>query len=368
MKKSLLALAAMGAFVGTAHAQSSVTVYGVLDQSIGMFNNGSASSATNEPNITANSANLIATQRLGLRGTEDLGGGDKTNFVIEGAFTTGAGINFQRAAYVEYAGKAWGSLSLGYRDLGTTNIDDLVSQAGNLGATFTQANGGDGNNFAGTVDGLGNDNANAVVYTTPTIAGFSAEIGYKAPHTVAAAVSGSTAAIGTASRAIGTATTTESQLGARIDYTWKTLKVAIGQTQGNTTASSSATDRKLTSMGASYDFGVVSVGYSRVIANASSTEKHTYNVFSAKVPVTKTIAIHGVYGNAKANTALEEATGYTFAVSQTLSKRSTIYAQYSALDNKGANAGYSMRGTGSASATGDTIDPKAFAVGFLHTF
>jgi len=31
MKKSLLALAAMGAFVGAAHAQSSVTVYGILD-------------------------------------------------------------------------------------------------------------------------------------------------------------------------------------------------------------------------------------------------------------------------------------------------------------------------------------------------
>jgi len=31
MKKSLLALAAMGAFAGAAHAQSSVTVYGILD-------------------------------------------------------------------------------------------------------------------------------------------------------------------------------------------------------------------------------------------------------------------------------------------------------------------------------------------------
>jgi len=366
MKKSLLALAAMGAFVGTAHAQSSVTVYGVLDQSIGMFNNGSASSATNEPNITQNSANLIATQRLGLRGTEDLGGGDKTNFVIEGAFTTGAGINFQRAAYVEYQGKAWGSLSLGYRDLGTTNIDDLVSQAGNLGAMMTQADGANITNTTGNGDGLGNDNANAVVYTTPTIAGFSAEIGYKAPHTLAAATAGSTAATGAASRAKDA--TTEAQLGVRIDYTWKTLKVAIGQTRGDTTATSTATDRKLTAMGASYDFGVASVGYSRVIADASSTAKHTYNLFSAKVPVTKTLAIHGVYQNAKANTANEEAAGFTFAVSQTLSKRSTIYAQYSAMDNKGANAGYSMRGTGSATATGDTIDPKAFAVGFVHTF
>ena len=364
MKKSLLALATMGAFAGAAHAQSSVTVYGVLDQSFGMYNNGSTSSATNEPNIAANNVGLMATQRLGFRGTEDLGGGDRTNFVIEGQLNNGGGILFQRAAYVEYAGKAWGSLSLGYRDLGATNIDDLVSQAGNMGAMMIQADGADITNATGNGDGLGNDNANAVVYTTPTFSGFTAEIGYKAPHTTAVA-SGTTAA-GAASNAIGT--TAESQLGARIDYTWKTLKVAIGQTQGKSTATSTVTDRKLTSMGASYDFGVVSVGYSRVIADVSSTAKHTYNLLSAKVPVTKQLAIHGVYQNAKANTANEEASGFTFAVSQTLSKRSTIYAQYSALDNKGANAGYAMRGTGKATATGDTIDPKAFAVGFLHTF
>ena len=357
MKKSLLALAAMGAFVGTAQAQSSVTVYGVFDQSIGMFNNGSASSATNEPNITANAHGLLATQRLGFRGTEDLGGGDRANFVIEGGLSNGGALSFARATYVEYQGKAWGSLSLGWRDLGTTNIDDAMSQAGNLGAMMTMVDGAAVTNATGNADGLGNDNANAVVYTTPTIAGFSAEIGYKAPHLLAT---------GASSNVVGA--TVESQLGGRIDYTWQKLKVAIGQTQGNTNATSTATDRKLTSMGASYDFGVASVGYSRVIANVSSTAKHTFNLFSAKVPVTKQLAIHGVYQNAKANTANEEASGFTFAVSQTLSKRSTIYAQYSALDNKGANAGYAMRGTGGIAAAGDTVDPKAFSVGFLHTF
>jgi hypothetical protein len=286
--------------------------------------------------------------------------------VIEGGLSNGGAISFARATYVEYQSKSFGSLSLGYRDLGTTNIDDLVSQAGNLGAAMVQANGADGTNATGTVDGLGNDNANAIVYTTPNISGFSAEIGYKAPHTLAAATTGSTVAAGTASRAIGVAA--ESQMGARIDYTYQKLKVAIGQTQGNTTATDTASNRKLTSMGAMYDFGVVSVGYNRMVAEASSTEKHTYNNFSAKAPVTKTIALHVVYQTAKANTANEEAAGYTLAVSQALSKRSTVYAAYSALDNKGANAGYSMRGTGKVAAAGDTQDPTGIAVGFLHTF
>ena len=366
MKKSLFAIAAVTAFAGAAQAQSSVTVYGVLDQAIGSFNNGSASSSTNEPTITSNVTNLMATQRLGFRGAEDLGGGDRANFVIEGGLANGGGISFARATYVEYQSKAFGSLSLGFRDLGATNIDDLVSQAGNLGAAMTTADGASITNATGNGDGLGNDNANAIIYTTPTFSGFSAEIGYKAPHTLAAQTSGSTTAAGAASRVIGA--TVESQMGARIDYTYDKLKLAIGQTNGNTTATDTASNRKLTSMGAMYDFGVVSVGYNRMVAEVSSTAKHTYNNFSAKAPVTKTIALHAVYQTAKANTANEEAAGYTLAVSQALSKRSTIYAQYSALDNKGANAGYGMRGTGAVAAAGDTQDPKAFAVGFLHTF
>lgn len=39
MKKSLLALAALGAFAGAAHAQSSVTLYGIIDAGFAYTNN-----------------------------------------------------------------------------------------------------------------------------------------------------------------------------------------------------------------------------------------------------------------------------------------------------------------------------------------
>ena len=45
MKKSLLALAAMGAFAGAAHAQSSVTVYGILDMAYSSVNTKSSAAA-----------------------------------------------------------------------------------------------------------------------------------------------------------------------------------------------------------------------------------------------------------------------------------------------------------------------------------
>lgn len=109
MKKSLLALAAMGAFAGVAQAQSSVTVYGILDVGFLSTNgtsgaanaNGTAAVAATSDGATAavgstagsanggkrvtsaiNSSNL-ATSRLGFRGVEDMGGGVSASFVAE---------------------------------------------------------------------------------------------------------------------------------------------------------------------------------------------------------------------------------------------------------------------------------------------
>ena len=98
MKKSLLAIAAMTAFAGAAQAQSSVTVYGILDVGfVGSSYNGTAST----PN-TSNSNNIVqtggvtqkqttsgfgqsaeSTSRLGFKGSEDLGGGTSAIFTLE---------------------------------------------------------------------------------------------------------------------------------------------------------------------------------------------------------------------------------------------------------------------------------------------
>ena len=69
MKKSLIALAALGAFAGAASAQSSVTLFGIVDTGIRAVRNdgvGTVKSLTNE-GLSAN--------RIGVRGEEDLGGG-----------------------------------------------------------------------------------------------------------------------------------------------------------------------------------------------------------------------------------------------------------------------------------------------------
>ena len=359
MKKHLIAAAVAAAVAVPAMAQSNVTVYGILDQAIGSFDNGAASNGT----LTQNTTNLIATQRIGLRGSEDLGGGLKANFVIEGGLTNGSGAQgWQRGTFVELAG-AFGSVRLGWADLNTTNIDDAMSQAGNLGAMMTQADGANITSTSGNGDGLGNDDGNAIIYTTPNFNGFTVEVGYKAPRTIAAPAAGTTTTAGAASR--DQAGAAESQTGIRVDYSKGPLKLAVGQTKGDNEGPSTL-DRKLTAAGGSYDFGMVSVGYTYVKAEPNSTTSHKYNLLSAKVPLGNGLAVHGVYQTAKANTANEKADGYTLALTKALSKRTTVYAAYTDLDNKGVNAGYGMRGTGAPGAAGQ--DPSAFAVGVVHSF
>lgn len=80
MKKSLLALAAMGAFAGAAQAQSSVTVYGILD--MGYVGSNSRANGT-KIQKSAFGQSAETTSRLGFRGTEDLGGGTRAFFTVE---------------------------------------------------------------------------------------------------------------------------------------------------------------------------------------------------------------------------------------------------------------------------------------------
>jgi len=81
MKKSLFALAALAAFASAATAQSSVTLYGRVDLSI-------------NKNIGSNTKNMSngSGSRLGVRGTEDLGGGLSALFNVEHRFDADTGM------------------------------------------------------------------------------------------------------------------------------------------------------------------------------------------------------------------------------------------------------------------------------------
>jgi predicted porin len=124
MKKSLIALAVLAA-AGTASAQSSVTLFGVVDTTLQRLSNSGGASVTRLTN-----SGYWGT-RLGFRGTEDLGGGMSASFWLEagpntddgsgGATNTnnqatgaggGGGLTFNRRSTVSLAG-GWGEVRLG---------------------------------------------------------------------------------------------------------------------------------------------------------------------------------------------------------------------------------------------------------------
>jgi predicted porin len=117
MKRKYLAaatLAALGTLASGAYAQTSVTVYGIVDTGIEYVNNANA----NKDSLLRQSSGAMNTSRIGFRGTEDLGGGLKAVFQLENGFKTdtgefdSAGVLFNRQANVGLEG-SFGRVVLG---------------------------------------------------------------------------------------------------------------------------------------------------------------------------------------------------------------------------------------------------------------
>ncbi|QDX23481.1 porin [Pandoraea pnomenusa] len=176
MKKSLLALGVLGAFAGAAHAQSSVTLYGIIDaglQYVSKTGGNLAGTGNASKNFQFANGNLQGS-RWGLKGAEDLGGGLKAIFVLESGFNLGNGTQgqnsriFGRQAYVGLSSATAGTLTIGRQ------YDSVVDFVG------PYASGSQWSTFAGAHP-FDNDNLNnsfrvnnAVKYTTVNYGGFSA--------------------------------------------------------------------------------------------------------------------------------------------------------------------------------------------------
>ena len=106
MKKTLIALAILGAAAGVAHAQSNVTIYGIVDT-------GFIKKSGHDVEMGENVNN-----RLGFRGVEDLGSGMKATFELERRFDLNNGEakndkDWDGAANVGLKSDTWGAVRLG---------------------------------------------------------------------------------------------------------------------------------------------------------------------------------------------------------------------------------------------------------------
>jgi predicted porin len=165
MKKSLFALAAVTAFAGAAQAQSSVTVYGILDAG---YTGANARSSTNANGVRKETTSRISNSmesgsRIGFRGTEDLGGGTSAIFTFElgiqpagnaGSNTTGNGTAAVtagtatwapnvRQAFIGFQQKGMGNVRVGtqntlfWEQAGSNTTGQLAQTLGSMLAPST---------------------------------------------------------------------------------------------------------------------------------------------------------------------------------------------------------------------------------------
>ncbi|CAB3780114.1 porin [Pararobbsia alpina] len=169
-KKSFAAATLLGAFVSIAHAQSTVTLYGVLDESLQYLNSVNNGGKAGPSFGLANSANN--TTVFGLKGSEDLGGGMHAVFKLESQFGISNGANsygtdlFNRQSWVGIQDDRWGTVTIGKQ------YSSLVDSLCPLSAYCTFG----GNMSAHVYD---NDNvgggytvSNAVKYASPVVGGW----------------------------------------------------------------------------------------------------------------------------------------------------------------------------------------------------
>lgn len=283
MKKSLLVLAALAA-VSAASAQTSLNLYGVADIVVHKDN------IRGKPSTPVKMTDGgVSGSRIGFKGTEDLGGGLKANFVLEQGvnLTSGAAAGFNRQSYVGVSG-GFGEVKLGnvytaYDDIsGMTNpgFDSKLSVENSIWAS-TGYNSNPGSN---------------IYYATPNFGGVSAAVSYSLD-------------------------------GSKKDVTSFHVKYEGGPIYAGLAYQDDAErgGDKFTRLNGSYDFGSFKLlaGYGKV-KNADITE---YSI-GADVPVASNLVLSGGYASSKDNVSGVRSYGFNLVGAYSLSKRTTVYGGF----------------------------------------
>ena len=309
MKKSLIALAVLAAS-GAAMAQSSVTIYGIADIVIHKDKGVSAKMTSGG----------VSGSRLGFKGTEDLGGGLKANFLLEQGFSIDdgsatAGQAFSRQSYVGLSG-GFGDVKLGkmwtaYDDIaGATNpvFDSVLAPTGIWASS-----------------GYTGNPANGLYYATPDFGGISGAVS-------------TTLKEGTGNQS--TAFHAKYEGGPIFaGFAYQIDKTAAG-------------DTKFTRLNGSYDLGMAKLlaGYGLVKKTAAADV--TDFTIGADVPLAANIVLSAGYASSKADGGAR-ANSYGLGVAYVLSKRTTVYG--------------GLRNDNAVATAAGGVDSR-YGVGIKHTF
>lgn len=380
MKKSLLALAALTAFAGVASAQSSVTLFGVVDLNARNVKNGSAGS------LKTLSTDGLASTRFGVRGVEDLGGGLRAGFWLEagfGADTAGGasagtdasgnrigtgGLVFNRRATLSLLG-GFGEVRLGrdytptfwnhtiFDPFGTNGVASqtnlITPAAGASGSNTTRVLGYTSNGInSGTSTGTVVRADNSIGYFLPTMGGLYGQV-------MIAAGEGFTGA---------------KYVGGRFGYSAGPINVAVAV--GRTEVTSSA-DLSAVNFGGSWNLGFATLmaQYHSYEADRTGAAGFTLDrslknwLVGAVMPMG---ASSFKFSYAKSSGEFSDtvrdgdATQLGLGYQYDLSKRTALYANYSRVKNNNGARFYAS-GSGPLNA-GTNFTSTGYEFGVRHSF
>ncbi|PUE06236.1 hypothetical protein B9Z51_15545 [Limnohabitans sp. T6-5] len=336
MKKSLIALATLAAATG-AFAQSSVTISGQLDAGISSTEVGAGATKST---ATTMGSGIHGASRLRFVGVEDLGGGTKANFWLEmqPSFADGSTSAklFNRGAWLGASG-GWGEVRLGRQGTNTIGAVCTIDQHG----CYSGFSGG-GILFSGqATPGLNNagwmlanptrGNAQAASTDVTDSTRYVKAVRYSLPELVAGLAVNATYAYGTAASA-GVAASGNSS-GVDATYTSGPLAVVFAYQKADADATVQSTGT-LTTIGATYDLGVVKLGAG--VQSEKATAAGTAVAFTKgdSYALTATVPMGALtpyvkygehkYDNATGTNAKIANVGVRYA----LSKRSLVYVDY----------------------------------------
>ena len=337
MKKNLIALAVLAAS-GVASAQSTVTLYGIADVWFGSTKNEGLANPSRQTMVGSGG---VDESRFGLKGSEDLGGGLKANFVLEQGFNIDngsqatAGQAFSRQAYVGFSG-GFGEAKIGKV---ATAYDDI---SGATRPAFNSALSPDSNVWV-SHSAYNWNPSNSLYYATPSMSGFSGAVSYS----------------------LGENKTSSTNAGQVISANVKYEKgpVYAGLAYQTEKADGAAPTAKFSRLNASYDLGVVKLlvglGHANQVYRVNYTNRTNEYEIGADFPVSSVLTLSGGYAQSKSSylgvgVADTKRTGFGVAASYLLSKRTFLYGGVQAAKQTQSGAA--------------DVKSDLYGIGIHHTF
>ncbi len=352
MQKKLIALALASAFAAPAFAATAnVDIGGTIDMSVDYLDSDSAANG-GSVGVSSNSSNIF------FKGAEDLGGGLKAIWQIQTYFSAGRTGNGDASFGATLDGVGSGNTYVGLEGgFGKVLLGKHESPYKLVGRKYDFFGNrlGDSRNIIGFA-GMDVRPNNVIAYATPNMGGFNGMVAYSTNLSAGPAVDNSVDGVS-----------------ANVGYDNGPLSLGLGYQKVNLSEANAALeDQTAWRLGASFAFGDFKVAglyqQDKDVAGAAGYDIDSWGLGAAYKMGAMTFKGQFYTGEVD-NVAGADADMWSVGVDYALSKRTTLYGVYAAVDNGSASA-VTPFGGGHGDNPGTVVggDPNGFSIGMMHKF